>query len=213
MTDLYQIYYKPEHLSQLYPFAKPVENKGLTIFFENQVISEIVPLSESEKVAVCSWKLGTKMRRSFPITLESLYKPFEVLSFTRNSHRHQMLAMASAWHPDFRPAFDLLWSKLGMKVKYETRQPVYQNHYAAKTEIYKRYVSEFLKPSMELITKDEELNALMMKPSNYGRLSRDADLKSVKEKLGMTDYPLCPFVLERCPSMWFDLNGIKVSYL
>jgi hypothetical protein len=57
------------------------------------------------------------------------------------------------------------------------------------------------------------LNALMVQPSGYGRLSRAADMKSVKEKLGMDDYPLAPFILERCPSLYFQMKGYKISYV
>lgn len=209
----YQIWYKQEHLNELYPFAKPIENKGLTIFFENELISRLVPVAQEEKIAVCSWKLGKKMRRAWPITPEVLNKDFEVLSFTRNSHRHQMLAMAREWHPDFMKAITLLWEKIGLKMPGEARNPIYQNAFAAKAEIYKRYVKEFLQPAIDVITTDEQLHELMIKPSKYGTLSRDADLKSVQAKLGMTEYPLCPFVLERCPSLFFTLHRIPVHYL
>lgn len=68
-------------------------------------------------------------------------------------------------------------------------------------------------PAHDLIEKDEELNAIMMSESNYGALSRDADLKSVGNKLGLKFYPLAPFILERCPSLFFDIHNIKVTYL
>lgn len=210
---LWQIYYRDDQKKEIYPFGIPVYYEGLTIFFENKVIEQLVPTSETEYTAVASWKLAKKSRRIFPITPEALGSDYEVLSFTRNGRDHKMMAMAATWHPDFMPAITMLWEKLGLKIPRETKNPIYQNHYSAKTNIYKRYVSEFLSPAMDLIDKDEELRALMLKPSNYGRMSRDADLKSVKNKLGLTDYPLAPFVLERCPSLWFQLHNIPVKYL
>lgn len=212
-VTLWQIYYRDEQKKEIYPFGIPLHNEGLTIFFENEVIARMVPTSETEYTAVTSWKLAQKSRRIHPVTPEALSSEYEVLSFTRNGRDHKMIAMANTWHPKFIEALDLLWTKLGYKRPGEVRNPIYQNHYSSKTGIYKRYVSEFLSPAMELVTKDEELNALMMMPSNYGRLSKDADLKSVKAKLGLNEYPLCPFVLERCPSLFFQLHNIPVKYL
>lgn len=211
--SLYQIWYDEKHKKHLYPFSIPVFNEGLTIFFENKVISEVVNSSNDDKIAVASWKLNLKSRRIHPITQEALNSDYKVLSFTRNSGRHTMMAMAKQWHQDFIPAIDMLWNKLGMKRPGEAKHPIYQNHYSATSEIYKDYVTNFLDPAMKLIIEDAELNEIMKRPSGYGRLSRDADMRSVKEKLGMDDYPLCPFVLERCPSLWFDMKRINVTYL
>ena len=213
MTELHQIYYKEEQKSKLYPFAIPYFNDDLTIFFENVPIRDIVRASNADKIAVCSWKLSQKVRIIHPVTEARLNSDYEVLAFTRNSRRHTMIAMAKQWHPQFIPAIDLLWAKLGYKRPPEAKKPIYQNHFAAKKEVYKDYVESFLAPAIDLIEKDEELNAKMTEHSGYARLSRQSDGKRVQEKLGMTDYPLCPFVLERCPSLWFQMKGVNVTYL
>lgn len=214
---LHQIYYKPDQLPKIFPFAKPYFNDSLTIFFENTPIQQIVRASTTKNVAVCSWKLAEKMRIRVglrrPLTKEAIEGDYEVLSFTQNSCRHTMIAMANAWHPGFVPALDLLWQKLGLKRPGEAKHPIYQNHFSARRDIYQDYVENFLSPAMELIENDGELNKMMVQPSGYGRLSRNSDVKSVKEKLGMDDYPLAPFVLERCPCLYFQLKGIKITYL
>lgn len=210
--QLFQIYYREQQKKEVYPFAIPYYNEGLTIFFENELIRRLVPTAQSDKVAVVSWKLSQKMRFT-SLTPKMLEKDFQVLSFTKNGREHKMIAMANTWHPKFLPALKLLFEKMGLGIPKETKNPIYQNHFMAKTEIYKRYVSEFLSPAMELIENDEQLHEIMMEQSNYGVLSRGADVKSVKAKLGLDFYPLCPFVLERCPSLWFDMHRIPVSYL
>lgn len=217
-TELTQIYYREEQRSKIYSFSIPYFNPDLTIFFENKPISEVVTASEAEKIGVCSWKLQEKLKERVGtrqgITLEAISGNYEVLSFTRNSKRHRMIAMAAQWHPDFMETLTKLWNKLGHTgILKEPKDPIYKNSFMARGDIYKRYVSEFLNPAMELINTDEELNILMNKPSKYGSFCKTADLKAVKDKLGMTDYPLCPFVLERCPSIWFDKHNINVSYL
>lgn len=217
MTELFQIVYKDEHLTKLFPFSKPLINLDLTIFFENAVIGKIVPQSKAEKIGVCSWKLRDKLRRNVglakTLTEKDINGDYQVLSLTRNSKKHQMLAHLYHWHPKSKEAMTLLWSKLGYKLPGEAKNPIYQNAYCAKTEIYRDYVDNFLAPAMELTLKDEELNNLMLQPSGYGKLSKEADLKSVKEKLGLTDYPLTPFILERCPSLFFQMKGYQITYL
>lgn len=217
MSELYQLYYDEKQKPKLFSFSIHYFNPGLTIFFENSCIADIVKATTAEKVAVCSWKLQDKLRMRVglrgALTQEILNSDYEVLSFTRNSQKHRMLAMANQWHPHFLTTIKLLWEKLGYKMPGEAKQPVYQNHFSAKTEIYKRYVSEFLSPAMELTEKDEEMHQKMLQPSGYGTLSRNCDLRSVKAKLGMSDYPLAPFILERCPSLFFTMHRINVTYL
>lgn len=213
MTSLYQIYYKEEHKKKLYDFATPYYNENLTIFFENDPISKIVSSFEGEKLAVCSWKLSQKVRLIHPVTQNVINSNYEILSFTRNSRNHRMLAMANQWHPEFITVLDKLWQKIGLKRPPEAKNPIYQNHFAAKREIYEDYVRNFLLPAMELTVNDGEIREMMLKPSGYGKLTKHADLKSVRAKLGLNDYPLCPFILERCPSLFFQMRNYKISYI
>lgn len=217
MTDFFQIFYKEEQRSKLYPFAIPYFNEGLTIFFECSVIAKLVTESKAEKICVASYKLAEKMGRRVglrvPLTLEALNSDYEVLSLTRNSHKHQMLAMANAWHPQFIKTITTLWQKLGYKIPGEAKNPIYNNFFSANREIYLDYVVNFLIPAMELTERDDEMRNLMTQESNYGQLNRQADMKSVKAKLNLDFYPLSPFILERCAPLWFDMHKIKVSYV
>lgn len=216
---LHQIYYGnsdrdiEKRKSKLYPFSIPYFNKGLTIFFENSVISELVKVTEADKIAVCSWKLAIKIRRGHKFDQNILNSDYQIISFTQNSKKHQMMAMSNAWHKGFIPTIDLLWSKLGYKRPIEARNPIYKNYYAAKTEIYRDYVVNFLDPAMEMTMKDEELHSMMTAFSGYGRLSHESDLPSVKAKLSMDDYPMAPFILERCPSLFYEMKGYRISYI
>ena len=209
---IHQIYYKPEQLPKLYPFAVPYFNRPLTVFFENSVIANLVPKEESDRIAVCSWKLSQKVRKIHPVTQERLSREYQVYSFLTFSYRHRMMAASITWHPGFLETISLLWEKLGLKMPGEAREPLYKNYFSAKTEIYKRYVSEFLQPAIDLIQTDEELHTLMMKDSNYHRMSKEADLPSVKAQLGLDYYPMHPFILERCPALWFTMHNIKITY-
>lgn len=217
MIEFYQILYDEKQRSKLYPFAKPYFNEGLTIYFENSVIAKLVTESKADKIGVFSWKLSQKIRMMEslrgPFTLESLNFDYDVLSLTRNSSRHTMLANSEAWHPGFIKVITLLWEKLGYKIPNEGKSPIYQNAYAARREVYLDYVNNFLIPAMELTDRDEEMKNLMTQPSGYGRLNKHADLKRVKLLLDMEDFPLAPFILERCPSLFYQMKGYKINYL
>jgi hypothetical protein len=216
-VELYQLFYRDEQKEKLLPFAIPYKTEGLTIFFENDWISKLVSGSNAEKVGVTSWKLRDKMMARVglrvPLSLEVLNSDYDILSLTKNSKKHTMLAHLYHWHPSSKQAMELLWSKLGFKLCGEVKNPIYQNHFVSRADIYKDYVRNFLNPAMELIKTDEELNKLMMEDSGYGKLNREADIRSVKAKLGINWYPLCPFILERCPSCYFQLKDYKISYL
>lgn len=217
MIEFHQIIYDERQRSKLYDFAIPYFNEDLTIFFECSVIAKLVTESKADKIGVFSWKLKEKVSNRVgmrgPVTLEALSGDYEVLSLTRNSSRHCMLAAANAWHADFIPTITLLWEKLGYKIPREAKSPIYQNAFLGKREVYLDYVNNFLIPAMELTDTNEEVRNKMIQPSGYGRLNRHADLKRVKQKLGMDDYPLSCFILERCPALYFQMKGYKISYL
>jgi len=217
MVEFHQIYYKEEQKQKLYPFAKPYFNEDLTIYFENVPIVKLVTESKADKIGVFSWKLSEKIGNRVglrgPVTLEALDFDYEVLSLTKNSSRHTMLAMGNQWHPSFSKTITLLWEKLGYKIPNEAKNPIYQNSFCAKREVYLDYVTNFLIPAMDLTERDEEMKSLMIQPSGYARLNRHADIKRVKAKLGMDDYPLSPFILERSPCLFFQMKGYKISYL
>jgi hypothetical protein len=223
MIELYQIYYPdgitPEEKQKeaILPISIPYFNEHLTIFFESEPISKLVMATKAEKIAVCSYKLAEKMRKRVglrqPLTVDALNSDYSILSFTRNSKNHSMLAMANTWHKDFVPTITLLWSKLGYKIPGEAKSPIYQNHYSARTEVYQDYVRNFLIPAMELTMNDEEMHSKMTQVTSYGRMSRDADLRRVKSELGLTDYPLSTFILERCPALYYQMKGVQISYL
>ena len=218
MTELYQIYYKDEQLKEIYPFAIPYKNEGLTIFFENEIISRLAMASEAEKIAVCSWKLRMKQRYNMPcgpITKEIIESEYDVLSFTKNSKHHTMLAAASTWHPGFREALTQIVEGIGKKMPFEVKKPIYQNAFSAKREIYWDYLTDYLNPAMELIKNDPKVYALSTADSNYTQLVKKdaASAEYLQEQIGMPFYPLVPFLLERLFSIYVHNKNINVTWL
>lgn len=216
MTEFYQIYYDDKQLKTMYPFAIPYKNEGLTVFFENEVIKKLVTESKADKISVCSWKLKLKMPwyigRPREITQELLESEYEVMSFTRNTENHRMLSAAALWHPGFIGTFDKILAAIGVRRSGDVKVPIYQNHFSAKATVYKDYVSSYLIPAMDAITNDKEINALAMADSKYSDLTHQSAVH-LKEKLGISYYPLVPFLLERLFSVYVHNNKIRVTHL
>lgn len=217
-SELIQIYYKDEQLKEIYPFAVPFKNEGLTIFFENAIISRLAMSSKEDKVAVCSWKLRSKQRYNMPcrpITKELLESEYDVLSLTKNSKYHTMLAAASVWHPGFRESLTKIVEGIGKKMPFEVKKPIYQNAFSAKREIYHDYLTDYLNPAMELIKNDPEIYKLATQDSNYSHLVKKdaASPEYLQEKIGMPFYPLTPFLLERLFSIYCENKNINVTWI
>lgn len=226
---LIQIYYntteievngrKTTQLQEIYPFAVPHFNDGLTIFFENSVIKDLVLASTDEKIGVCSWKLKQKRKynilRPREMSQEVLETEYDVLCFTGNSKNHKMLAAAENWHPGFRKTMEVILDMIGQKMPGEVKSPIYQNSFMAKLEIYQDYVKNWLAPVMECTLKDPMVYKLMTVDSRYSQLAKKdaASPEYLQEKIGMSFYPIAPFILERLFSIYCHNNKINVTQL
>lgn len=211
---LVQIYYDDSQLKELYPFAIPYKNT-LDVFFENTPIKKLVSETTADKIGICSWRLREKQRyyigRPKPITEEVINGDYEVLSFTKNTKYHKMLANAAQNHTHFQPCFTKLLSAIGVNCPGEIKNPIYQNHFCASSDIYKTYVERYLSPAMDIITNDPIINEMAMRDSNYSKLNNVSG-EFLKEKIGINYFPMVPFLLERLFSVFCQNEKIKVTY-
>lgn len=216
---LVQIYYKDEQKAACYPFADLHFNDGLTIFFENSVIKDVVLASKDEKIGVCSWKLRDKLRwnilRPRTLTQEVLETDYDVLCFTGNTKNHKMLAAADNWHKGFRDTMGKILECIGQNMPSEVRNPIYQNAFIARREIYQDYIMNWLDPIMFMSLADTSIKELMTRDSGYTNLAKKdaATAEDLQEKIGMPYYPMAPFILERLFSIYCHNNRIKVTQL
>lgn len=215
-AQLIQIYYDESQLKELYPFAVPYFNEKLTVFFENSVIADLVMKTNASKIGVCSWKLRQKQRgyyigRPKPITQEVINGDYEILSFTKNTKYHQMIAAATQSHKYFQPTFDKILKAIGKTRPHEVKNPIYQNHFIAKREIYQDYVKNWLIPAMEVMENDPEIKELCYKDSNYSNLSGGSAM-NLEKQIGLSYFPMHPFLLERLFSVYHNVMGHKVTY-
>lgn len=229
---LIQILYDEKQREELYPFAIPYFNEKLSPYFENSVIADIVPSISSDYISVCSWRLRRKrgdvhhwLKNDSTLTeykLESFSGDVAIL--TPRSPAHKTLLMAATWHGEYWvDAFDHFkpfLNSLGLtvpKCNYVPGDPdlnhaIYENHFVARMEIYHDYVLNCLRPAIQFMEQNKEV---YMAPSGYKEKKRNAneEIKLVQGKLGMTDWPIAPFILERLFSIYINDKGLMVSNL
>lgn len=222
--DFIQIYYDESQLSELYDFARPYFNPVLSPYFENSVIADLVPTLRADYISVCSWRLRKKrpnqevyLKNDLTLTTDKIFScDADVMVLTPRSPAHTPLANAVSWHgqawvdafADFKPFL----ASLGIKVPNELKHTVYENHFIARKEIYHDYVINFLRPCIAYMeTKDKTY----MQPSGYVYKKRNAsaEVKMVKEKLMMDDWPIAPFILERLFSIYLEGRNLDVKPL
>lgn len=213
---LIQIYYQDDQRRWCFDFSELYFNETLTIFFENAIISDLVPKTQAKSIAICSWKLREKLRWNVPgpekareLTQEVLDSDYEVLSFTQNSPHHRMFQAAEVWHPGFMKAFDEMLEKIGVSRPMEIKTPIYQNHFSARRDIYLNYIYKYLNPAIAAL----EIMPVAKSDSGYSILAGRPNAKALQRKIGLSYYPLAPFLLERLFSVFCQNEGIKVSHL
>lgn len=205
----YQIYFKEEQKKELYDFAIPHLNPTVTDYFENSVIADLVPKTDAERICVASWRLfqkrGNGIRLNKQLTREALIDDYDIAVLTPRSPSHKPLAMASVWHGK---AWDnaLRELKRFIKVPQEVKHAIYENHFVARSEIYKDYVSTCLIPAMDFMAS----RPVFFAPSGYAKKKSIQEVNEYREKTGKNDWPIAPFVLERLFSIWINDQKFKI---
>ena len=103
----YQIYFSPEQVADIYPFATSYYNEKLTKYFENKVIAELVPKTEGyDYIGVCSHALRKKrgdcqigLKNDLSLSEQKItFSGADVCILTPRSPIHQVFAAARNWH-------------------------------------------------------------------------------------------------------------------
>jgi len=207
--EFYQIYYKDDQLPELYDFAIPYFNKDLTLYFENTPICDIVPKSTAERICVASWRLAQKrgnlIRAKKQINREDLIDDYDVAILTPRSPTHRPLYMAYRWHGiPFLKAINEL--KKFIKVPDELKYGIYENHFIARGDIYKDYVTNCLIPAIDFMSS----RPVFFTDSGYAKRKPQEEVTAYKKLTGRNDWPMSPFVLERLFSIWIHYKNLKV---
>jgi hypothetical protein len=165
-----QILYSADQVDQMYPFSVPFYNDELTEFFENDVISRVIPALSCDLLSVCSWRLKAKRQDSIrtkgELTEEVLRTlDYDVAILTPRSNNHRPLEAAKTWHyPHWTPAIERLRDLI--KIPQEVTHTIYENHFVADRDLYQDYVSRYLRPAIAFMKENQDV---FRAPSGYAK--------------------------------------------
>lgn len=203
-----QIHYEWHQLDELYPFTtNAIFNPDLTEFFENDIIASHIPGVQDciDIVGICSWRLKAKRQDSIrtkgPLTEETLRTmDYDVAILTPRSNNHRPLEAAKTWHyPHWTPAIERLRDLI--KIPQEVTHTIYENHFVADRELYQDYVLRYLRPAIAFMKENPDV---FRAPSGYAKYKTEAERLIIKEKIGLDDWPIGVFVLERLFSIYLQ---------
>lgn len=144
----------------------------------------------------------------FDKKLERLVKDKDVYTFCHPLPNSSYMSYSESHHPGLKFLVKTLCDKLGLMYKDSPKNIIYSNFVVAKKHIYKDYVENVVKPSLELL--EGELWDLANKDSGYkAGLPKD----QLKMYTGLDYYPLLVFVIERMWSQYLNDKKYTVKNL
>lgn len=218
LLKTYQIYYKPEQTRDLEVWTEPYFNKDCTMFFENSVIEDLVLKdTDSEYIGVVSYNLRKKMKRVGDMipTMRASFDPGLFMKILQDESPdamgfytlppHDIVKHGSKMHKYLYVYLSNVLQFIGYgKKSFETQCPIYCNHFVAKSEWYKRYVTEMLKPAMDLMASSGHFP--LVDSGYYKKLPPE-----LAEKFGFDHYPYHPFICERLFNYFATIHNLKLT--
>lgn len=206
---IYQIYYNDEQKLSLSNNTIPYYNDKLTVYFENEIIKNLYDEIDSDYFGVLSWKFNIKNNITF--TTKYIDGKYDMYYFTNNTKDVDVLGIAYKWHPYFKEIFSLILKNLDIDVNIKPTIGLYSNSVIASSDIYKKYIKEYLIPTMELLDtlngtfKSKYMNDIREKlwsNSMYHHKIGDR----LKEHTGKSFYTYHTFLCERLWSVFYEIH-------
>ena len=153
---------------------------------------------------------------------EALGSDYDVLALTRRQNpvkgpdQHFMLRKLENWHPGSLETLLMIFKEIGLEwwERREPKDPIYQNHFVARGEIYREYVQTVLIPAMWLMENHEPIRKRCYEDSGYYKLKTDVSYpRLIKDQLGMDYVPMHTFLCERMFSCWIEGKKLNIKYL
>lgn len=197
-----------------------IQNINLTVFFENQIINDVVGngLPEGyDYYAFLSKKFFSKVGMKDYDNLFSTIRKADkaaVYSFFGKSQQQHIWRLANNWHPGILPIGQHLIKLLGFNVNVSSMNSsqctVYQNAIFAPAHVWNDYVKHWLAPAIKFMQEDPFLVEECNKFSGYDETScnyLDQRKKEyLKEHTGFDYFTMHTFVLERLWSTYLYFN-------
>lgn len=203
-VSLFSIIYNEEQreLSEYNVFfnkINSVEDKSY-LFEYNPMIDIIDNYQLKEWTGIFSWKFPLKTGVFEKKIIKSIDDNYDIIYFCKPIINY--LKFTEVHHPGFMKLFNSVCSDLGLKIN-EPRHVIYSNFFVARTDVYREYVNNIIKPAIELLETKHKKQAWA--DSKYKGLSKE----KLNKYTGLDYYTMHTFILERLISVWIDNKKIK----
>lgn len=206
---VYSIVYRPEQVSEYYRYdnsrIKTPEQKSylfeynpIVDILDNHIICEDYLGIFSHKFCA---KTGIFKKRLFNYL--GIFPNYDVYSFSKFANLGTIISnLPENSHPGFGEIFFPVCEDLGLPT-YFAPDLVYENFFIAKTDIYRSYISDIIKPAIDLL--EGKYKSLAWRNAKYlqnNNLLRDT---------GLSYYTFHTFVLERLLNQYIEKNKLSVK--
>lgn len=207
MIQVYQIYFKDEHIDKLEPGFIPYDNKGreFPFNFEYAVFFDLYKKIDWEKVhllGTTSWKFNQKTGLTSDDFLKAIadnpgYDVYFVNPFPEFVVYKSVWEHGEEYHPNLKKITYALFSQCGINPNYldcltPPNLTAYCNYWVANKKFWDEYI-KFLQPIWHLLQLED--------PSKMAALSPIADR--------FINAPYAPFIFERLFSTFLSLKSFK----
>lgn len=206
---VYQIYYDKPQIITLSRDTIPYFNEKLTVYFENSVIKNLYDNINGDYFGVLSWKFIQKNKLEFKS--EYIDGNYDIYMF--NPRKEDVLCLSQDNHPFFNDIFNVVLSNLNISTNIKPSLGLYTNSIIAKSHIYRKYINEYLIPTMYLLdnlSDNDRITRILKKKlwsdSNYTNRSNSLLTKRLKEQTGKPYYTYHSFICERLWSIFYEIH-------
>ena len=205
-SGLYTIFYEDNQKIDFLPIKNKVNSiEEKSYLFEHGVILKHVPKINAPYIGFFSHKFFQKTGLNQEFVIWALNKA-DIVSFCPPLNL-PYLKFTETHHIGFYSLFKEVCSSIGLKVPKMTDDipTIYGSFFVTKSEIYKDYVENCLKPAIDYIENCPHRHQFFI-DSGYKGL----ESKILREKTGLDYYPMITFILERLISVY--VWNEKLSY-
>jgi hypothetical protein len=210
---IYQIYYDVEQIKQLSPNTMPFYNSKLSVYFENDLLKDFYYNNkiDSDYFGILSWRFNSK--NGFTFSPEMIDGDYDAYVFEGLIQSHDVFYDSVRCHPYFMDIFKKVLQHLKIDVTIKPMLGLYQNSIIAKQSVFKKYMEEYLLPTMDFLNnmdkKFPELNQKLWADAKY---KYDPALtERLHQQTGKPYYTYHTFICERLWSVYCLVNDLKLK--
>lgn len=215
---IHQIYFDDHSRKLVNPLSFPVYNKTLSVYFENDILVNMIGRLVDSKINFYPNDLTGCL--SYNYESKNLPLDFEALKHTDANFvvlpgclvRHNVLHQAKVEHGLlFEMFFKTIVKAAGLYVDdFNMEVGIYQNGVLATIDIWEEYTNDYLRPVYNYMknTDVESIQKFLDLDSNYqGKLSKE----KLIEISGHPYYTMHTFILERLWSLYYHQNKHRLT--